>query len=149
MNWNQLTDELSTDDALAHLDREQAEAVITALAVVMHADDRVGTLERNEFSDQIDRLPFYDAKDMTTALIEDAIAKAAGAKGEGAFKAIIDTVAVKLTDAHVREETFRMAATLAYADLALHAGESAVLGWLAAAFNLSPDFIGKVYAEVG
>lgn len=149
MNWNQLTDELSTDDALAHLSNEQAEAIITALAVVMHADDRVGTLERNEFSDQVDRLPFYDAKDMTTALIEDAITKAAACTDDGAHKAIIDTIAARLTDAHLREETFRMAATLAYADLELHANESAVLGWMAAAFNLSAAFIGKVHAEVG
>ncbi len=148
MNWNQLTDELKTDEALGHLDREQAEAIITTLAVVMHADERVGLLERNEFSHLVDRLPFYEEKDMTTALIDDAIKQARSAHGQAGLKQIIDTVAVRLDD-HLREVTFRMAATLAYADLQLQASESHTLSWLAAAFNLDAALIGQIYAEVG
>jgi uncharacterized tellurite resistance protein B-like protein len=148
MDWQELTDTLSTDDALTHLTPAQTDAFVTVLVVVMHADGRVGTLERESFRDQLDQLPFYRDKHVTAEQIEAAIEAASAAHGEAGFKRIIDTVAVNLDDAHLREVAFRMAATLAYADLNLHASESAVLGWLAAAFNLAPEALEAIYAEL-
>ena len=149
MNWQQLTDTLSTDAHLKALAPEAVDAVVTVLAVVMYADERVSTLEKEEFRDLVDRLPFYGDKHATAEQIDAVIAQVTDVHGEAGFKQVIDSVAVVLTEADVRAATFRMAATLAYADLDMHANESAVLGWMAAAFNLDAAIVEQTYAEVG
>ena len=149
MNWQQLTDSLSTEAHLKDLTPEAVDGIVTLLAVVMYADQRATILEREEFRDLVDRLPFYDDKHATVRSLEDIVSTAGAAHGEAGFRKMIDSVAGVITEPALRKTAFKMAATMAYADLDLQAQESAALGWMAAAFNLDQSFVDETYAEVG
>lgn len=146
MAWTQMIDDMSTRGALAHFTQHQIEATIALLAVVMHADDRVGVLEQHEFEALVEQLPFYKGKGEAAQQVEDAIIKARAA-GIDEYKALIDALAVHLPEQADRREVFRMAATMAFADHKLHARESEVLGWLAAAFAI--DDADAIIAKLG
>lgn len=146
MAWNKLIDELNTQGTLSHFTEDQTQATVAILATVMHADDRVSTLEHHEFEALLAKLPFFESKAQTAAQVEAGIAKAKAAGGPDGFKAIIDAVAVHIDDAADRREVFRLAATMAYADHRLDDRESEVLDWIAAAFSIddAADLLAKI-----
>ena len=48
MSWKKLTDQLRTDDALAHIDAAGVEAVVDVLTLTLYADHDVGFMEKME-----------------------------------------------------------------------------------------------------
>lgn len=144
MSWTQLADELGTDTGLTALDGDQIAAVLDLLALVVYADDRVSMLERSEFEEQINALPWLAGKDPDAAL-----AKAKAAKSQAEWNAIIDGAAATLKGADVGAQVYRMAAEIAHADLQLHRNESSILIHLVGALGLDESAAKQIDAQVG
>jgi uncharacterized tellurite resistance protein B-like protein len=138
-SWNQFADQYGADKALAALDAEQIHAVIDMLLLVMYADGKASMMERIEFEALIQKLPAMEGKaDIVAAQVENAIERARATSGDE-IERLAKTTAARVTDPAARELVFRMAATLATADLSLALPESAVLTALATAFGLPKD----------
>ena len=144
MSWTQLADELGTDSGLKSLDADGVAAVLDVLAVLVYADGRSGILERNEFTEQINALPWLAGKDPDAAL---AKAKAAG--DEAGRSALITAAGKTLNGKGVGAQVYRMAAELAHADHQLHRTESALLTHLVTAMGIDEAVAAKIDADVG
>lgn len=144
MSWTQRADELGTDAALTTLDAAGVAAVLDLLALVVYADDRLSMLERSEFEEQINALPWLAGKDPDAAL-----AKAKAAKDDAAWSAIIDAAASRLKGVGVGAQVYRMAAELAHADLQLHRNESTILIKLVGALGLDEASAKQIDDQVG
>lgn len=137
LSWSSFSDTFGTDPALANLDARQIHAVIDVLLLVMYADNKATLLEKAEFEDAICALPVLGGKrDVVHEHTAGATVriKAAGADES---RAIAESAARALPDASVREKVFRMATSLACADVLLAAPELAALKTIAGAFGLS------------
>lgn len=137
LSWSSFSDTFGTDPALANLDEKQIHAVIDVLLLVMYADNKATMLEKAEFEDAVCALPVLDGKrDVVHAHTAGATVRIKAA-GPDESRAIAEGAARALSDAAVREKVFRMATSLAYADVLLAAPEQAALKTIAAAFELS------------
>jgi len=144
MSWDALADELRNDPALSGLDEASTRAVIDLLALVVHADGKVGVLEQSEFEDQVDSLPWLAGKDVGPAL-----ARAKDTRGETAVRTAVQQATRRLNGLGVEDKVYRMAAQLAWADLNLHRDESTVLRCIAESLGLSPQAAAAIDAAVG
>ncbi|MEZ4470250.1 MAG: TerB family tellurite resistance protein [bacterium] len=144
MTWDELADELGTDAALKSLDARGVQAVIDILALVVFADEKLSMLERSEFEDQIDSLPWLAGKDA-----EPALERARAATTEDQWKAIVRQAAGPLRSAGVGEKVYRMAAQLAWADLNMHRNELVVLQLIADGMGVPAARAAAIDAEVG
>lgn len=144
MSWTQLADELGTDSGLKALDADGVAAVLDVLAVIVYADGRAGILERNEFEEQINTLPWLAGKDP-----EAALAKAKAAGDEAARNALITAAGKTLNGKGVGGQVYRMAAELAHADHQLHRTESTLLMHLVDALGVDKAEATKIDAQVG
>ena len=142
MSWTQLADELGTDAGLKSLDADGVAAVIDVLAAVVYADGRLGMLERNEFTEQINTLPWLAGKDPDASL-----SKAAG--DEAGRLAMVAAAGEALAGKGVGAQVYRMAAEMAHADLQLHRAESALLKTIVEALGVSADDAKAIDAQVG
>ena len=144
MSWTQLADELGTDAGLKSLDGDGVAAVLDVLAAVVYADGRLGMLERNEFTEQINALPWLAGKDPEASLEK---AKAAG--DEAGRAAMVTAAGAQLKGKGVASQVYRMAAELAHADLQLHRTESTLLMKIVEALGVSSDDAKAIDAQVG
>ncbi|MCA9524873.1 MAG: TerB family tellurite resistance protein [Myxococcales bacterium] len=144
MTWDELADELGTDAALKGLDARGIQAVIDILALVVFADEKLSMLERSEFEDQIDSLPWLAGKDA-----EPALRRAKEARTEDAWKAIVRSAAGPLRSAGVGEKVYRMAAQLAWSDLDLHRNELRALQLIAEGLGVPADKAAAIDNAIG
>lgn len=143
-----LFDRFSEEAVLADLPTQQTEAIITLLVVIMYADNVVTASEREELGALVGRLPFYADKQRMARELEVAIATAGDRRTEETLRAIIDALAVHVSDREVRQATYRMAVAMSRTDGVVQDEEDALLGWLAAAFNLDLAFVEAADAGV-
>ncbi|MGK0361086.1 MAG: putative tellurite resistance protein B-like protein [Bradymonadia bacterium] len=144
MSWTQLADELGTDSGLKALDADGVAAVLDVLAVLVYADGRAGILERNEFAEQINALPWLAGKDP-----EAALAKAKAAGDDAGRQGILAAATKAISGKGVGAQVYRMAAELAHADHQLHRAESTLLMQLVAGLGLDEAEASKIDAQVG
>ncbi len=135
--WQQLADELKTDPVLEKLDEKQVESLIDVLMLVMHADEKVAFMEEAEFDHLIYELPWVESKhDKIEAHIKTTRTRLGSVDGEADYRKLVSDATKLLVSPDVRVKTYRMAVTLAEADMELHPDEHKVLTWLAEDFGI-------------
>lgn len=147
--WSEIADSLKQDEVLAGLEAAQCEAVIDALLLIIYADDEASFLELNELEHLLHELPWAlkNAAEVD-AYTEASAAKISAIKGDDAREAFAASLAARLGEMEVRKRTFKMAASLAYANWDASKQEHLVLMILARGLEIPAPFAQAMVEDV-
>jgi tellurite resistance protein len=137
VTWSEMAESMSNDPTLRGLSDEQVRAVIEALALTIHADNKVAPLEVAGFNHLLFDLPWLeDRHELLRSHVPRAAQKARAANDGLAGEVYAADIADRLGSQQVRERVFVMAASLAHVDMRIDPSENKALGWLIAAFGI-------------
>ena len=148
--WVDIADTLQRDELLQDLSREQSEAIVDALHLLVYADGQESVLERAELEQLLYELPWALSEgDQLKAYMEKSAAclKQACTRGTDGLSQAAAGIAERLEGLKLRKRALQMAATVAYADW--HAGdpERQALFALAEAFEIPRPFASAIIAD--
>lgn len=147
--WSEIADSLRQDEVLAGLTAAQCEAVIDALLLIIYADDEASFLELNELEHLLHELPWAlkNAAEVD-AYTEASASKISDFKDDAAREAFAASLSERLGDIEVRKRTFKMAASLAYANWDASKQEHHVLMLLARGLEIPAPFAQAMVEDV-
>lgn len=149
--WKDIADELSSDETLGSLNREQCEAIIDAMTLLVYADGEETFLERTELDHLLHELPW--ALSNAAEVDEYRARSAASAKVAAALPASLEDAAAGVAERlgpnmDVRKKALKMAATVAYADWDADQHEYDALMVLADAFGIPAPFANAIIEDI-
>jgi len=147
--WSEIADSLRQDEVLAGLTAAQCEAVIDALLLIIYADEEASFLELNELEHLLHELPWAlkNAAEVD-AYTEASAAKLSALKTDAARESFAASLCARLGDIEVRKRTFKMAASLAYANWDASKQEHHVLMILANGLEIPAPFAQAMVEDV-
>ena len=102
-------------------------------------------LERTELEHLLYEMPWAkDKSDDVSSYIEAAVERARAKDRDAYLQTVMDDTAKTITNVEAREKIYEMAATLAFADLDLHATERKALSTIAASLEISAERAAKI-----
>ena len=150
--WKEIAESINKrDDLLKTLTRQECEAIIDALNLLVYADGTESVLERAELEQLLHELPWVMAEGEAAReyLKKSALCLSeATAKGEASIDEAAQGIAARLQGVKIRKRTLKMAAAIAHVDWHATDIERFALTALASAFEIPAPFAEAIIEEI-
>ena len=139
--WQSLAEQFASAPDLAGLTDDQVRSVVEVLALTIHADETVAPIEVAGFNHLVAGLPMMEGREtLVHEHVKEANKRArAAVTDDSVRRELARDAASRLQGSGLREQVFRMAASLASVDFEVVPAEEQALGWLAEAFEIASD----------
>lgn len=150
--WKEIADSINKhDEQLKSLTRQECEAIIDALNLLVYADGTESVLERAELENLLHDLPWVMAEgDLAREYLQKSALclSEATAKGKEAMARSAEGIAARLQGVKIRKRTLKMAAAIAHVDWHATDLERFALTSLAKAFEIPAPFAEAIIEEI-
>lgn len=150
--WKELAKSITrNDELLESLSRQECEAIIDALNLLVYADGNESVLERAELEHLLHTIPWVMAEG---DLARDYLQKSASclseatARGEASIRQAAQGIADRIQGVKLRKRTLKMAAAIAHVDWHATEVERFALTALAEAFEIPAPFAEAIIEEI-